>query len=242
MSIVWLSIFLVLALEVVVVLFLLLPLPSNFKRAVITTCSESFVTSSLKNIRGFFYILCFLLLVESVRQLQKHPHEDKTAFSVVEKFRAQRNVYITFFTLFFVFVIERTAILVVGHARAERLLEVISKQADQNEKESKRVTDENKSLKEKIAQQENKATESAKLTKKSTDAVKEAEKNQSSFVQLIEEMTRAAERNKQLETESKTKSAKISSLEAEVVALKDKLADFDLLLGSTPKTKGKKEN
>eukprot|EP00300_Choanocystis_sp_HF-7_P000695 c10571_g1_i2.p1 GENE.c10571_g1_i2~~c10571_g1_i2.p1 ORF type:complete len:225 (+),score=68.91 c10571_g1_i2:254-928(+) len=215
MSIVWTGIFVVLCVEAVIVLFLLLPFP-KIVQSTVNFVSKSAIVSQLKPIRVFFYMLCTLMFAESMRQQattidhRVDPSTEAYRLGLIERFRAQRNVYISFFSLFFVFVIDRIGLLVLALGKAEREAETITKQAKQNVIGIKNYLNQEK------------AKEASK------PAAAEDDKKDSKFVDLVQENRKLKASLEELEADLRASRLEAQRLSDRVETLNKVVEDYHI--------------
>ncbi|KAI7862332.1 B-cell receptor-associated protein 31-like-domain-containing protein [Spinellus fusiger] len=131
--------FVILVVEMVVFGLLVLPLPSRWRRAILKFASTSpLVNKGLTTLKIVFGFI-FLLFIDTVNRLQRigteeadqptHHHHGHEAELKAKTFYAQRNMYLTGFTLFLSVILERTSTLVVQVLQREEELERVKQDA-----------------------------------------------------------------------------------------------------------------
>eukprot|EP00299_Pterocystis_sp_00344_P002452 c12768_g1_i1.p1 GENE.c12768_g1_i1~~c12768_g1_i1.p1 ORF type:complete len:241 (+),score=73.11 c12768_g1_i1:1-723(+) len=222
MSVIWHGVFGVLAFEVFVLVVLLLPIPSQYKRSLVEWVSTSAIVNNSRTVRILFLGFCLALFGESIWTVRKvdtvnhhHLHHlDPT------QFRAHRNLYLTFFVMFLGFVIDRVAALIIAQARAEKSLEVIRKQAEQNNKAYQKVVEEKEQL-------ERDKPEAQQAKKEASQIIRQAENQQESFVKLVEDLTEMREKNKSLKAEIARQKRELDQVRTDRDTLKSVVDDYD---------------
>uniref|UniRef100_A0A6B2E8A1 Endoplasmic reticulum transmembrane protein n=1 Tax=Phlebotomus kandelakii TaxID=1109342 RepID=A0A6B2E8A1_9DIPT len=175
MSLVWTLIATFLYAEIAVVLLLVLPVasPTRWQRFF----RSRFLAMIGRQAQMYFYLLLAVLvvfLIEAVREMRKYSHTDPAQEAhlnvgmqhSMRLFRAQRNFYISGFSIFLVLVIRRLVLLISGQASLLAQSEASIRQAEsattaarslmsqQKTKDSSEDDSEVKGLKEKIAELE----------------------------------------------------------------------------------------
>ncbi|KAF9918848.1 hypothetical protein BX616_005023 [Lobosporangium transversale] len=92
-----------------------------------------------------------VIKVEEIKE-NTYPHHGHGAETNVaaRRFYAQRNMYLTGFTLFLSLILNRTFFLILDLLKSEEKMEVIKKQASQQSKEYERVLESETKLKKEI--------------------------------------------------------------------------------------------
>lgn len=183
MSLVWTLIASFLYIEIFVTLLLVLPIASP------TRWQRFFKSRFLATIRSqsqvYFYLLLGLLvlfLLEAIREMKKYSSEDPSPEAQIQVglqhnmrlFRAQRNFYISGFSIFLTLVIRRLVTLLSAQATltaqteaslrqaqsattaARSLLTQQKQQTEEGESNASRASDDSKLLKEKVKELEEK--------------------------------------------------------------------------------------
>ncbi|EAL48457.1 B-cell receptor-associated protein 31 family protein [Entamoeba histolytica HM-1:IMSS-B] len=150
-TLLWSGVYFFLVIEIIVLVILLFPLPSFIAKKV-----PFFLRHVLKNKTLFIVVLSILTLCfcESIRSQIKCSHEldelgvDNPLLNKVtissNKFRSERNMYLSGFSLFFIFVIWRVGVLyeqIDQKAEKERSSKVESKETTPVEETERPKTD-----------------------------------------------------------------------------------------------------
>ncbi|KAI8383058.1 B-cell receptor-associated protein 31-like-domain-containing protein [Blakeslea trispora] len=163
MTIYYTTTFLILMVEMVAFCLLVIPLPSRWRRAVLKFASTSPVVaraiSTLKIVFGFI----FVLFVDAVSRLQRidqdvaaegqpyHDYSYETSLKA-RKFYAQRNLYLTGFTLFLSLILERTSTLLIQMLKHDEELEYAKKENLSSQADQKRLLEMERTYEDKIKQ------------------------------------------------------------------------------------------
>ncbi|KAG1458027.1 hypothetical protein G6F56_006486 [Rhizopus delemar] len=137
---------------------IVLPLPSRWRRAMFKFASTSPLVGQALNTLRIIFGFIFVLFIDAVNRLQRlneneeenHHHDHGYEASLkASKFYAQRNLYLTGFTLFLSLILERTSSLVISMLKREEELEDAKKEhvsstQDQERLEAMETTFKNK--------------------------------------------------------------------------------------------------
>ncbi|KAI8074283.1 B-cell receptor-associated protein 31-like-domain-containing protein [Gilbertella persicaria] len=161
MTIYYTATFFILVVEMVAFCLLVIPLPSRWRRAILKFASTSPVVaraiSTLKIVFGFI----FVLFIDAVNRLQRidqdqpeeshqyHDYSYETSLKA-RKFYAQRNLYLTGFTLFLSLILERTSTLLIQMLKHDEALEDAKKEHLSSQEDQKRLLEMEKSYETKI--------------------------------------------------------------------------------------------
>ncbi|KAG9291786.1 hypothetical protein G9A89_012071 [Geosiphon pyriformis] len=190
--------------EIVIFLFLILPFPSSWRRAMFRWVSDSPLLVKLQFWFKILFIFVFILFADSLNRIWKveqesslasdnHIHDVRTETNLhAKKFYNQRNMYLTGFTLFLSLILNRTYSLILDLLAAEEKLEEIKKQTSNQSKEHRRAIDNEGKLQKEI-ETLNKSLEDEKKKARDFDVLKKQASQQS------EEYMRLAERYNELE-------------------------------------------
>lgn len=122
--------------------------------------AESPFMDRVQYVMKIVFIFVFVLFMDSLNRVIKVdeitenvPHHDhgSSLNIAARRFHAQRNMYLTGFTLFLSLILNRTFFMILDLLSSEEKMEVIKKQASQQRKEYDRVLDEVKVLSEIVA-------------------------------------------------------------------------------------------
>ncbi|OBZ85332.1 Uncharacterized protein C9E9.04 [Choanephora cucurbitarum] len=160
MTIYYTAVFLILMVEMVAFCLLVIPLPSRWRRAILKFASTSPVVaraiSTLKIVFGFI----FVLFIDAVSRLQRidqdgasdgHHHDYSYETNLkARKFYAQRNLYLTGFTLFLSLILERTSTLLIQMLKHDEELEYAKKENLSSQEDQKRLVEMERTYESKI--------------------------------------------------------------------------------------------
>ncbi|KAI8370322.1 B-cell receptor-associated protein 31-like-domain-containing protein [Radiomyces spectabilis] len=190
--------FFILLLEMFSFCLLVLPLPFRWRSALMRFVTTSPVMAKafygLKIVFGFIFVL-FADTINRLQRIEAEKEEDPANFHdygyeasfKAKKFYAQRNLYLTGFTLFLSLILERTCTLVTQMLKREEELDAIKKEAALTSEDQNRIIQSEKSYKDQLA----KLTEEAKeLRQKERDFAslkKRAAQQSEEYERLIKE-------------------------------------------------------
>uniref|UniRef100_A0A1D1YYX2 Endoplasmic reticulum transmembrane protein n=1 Tax=Anthurium amnicola TaxID=1678845 RepID=A0A1D1YYX2_9ARAE len=143
-------VFVLLILEMVAFLVLILPLPFGIRRKIFRWVSNSALMDKLRYGITPIFIFIAILFADAVIRMVKveqeaqntdsHTHDMRVDINA-RKFYAQRNMYLTGFTLFLSLILNRTHALILDLLASEEKLEITKKQASDQSKEHLRLSD-----------------------------------------------------------------------------------------------------
>ncbi|KAI9317435.1 B-cell receptor-associated protein 31-like-domain-containing protein [Dichotomocladium elegans] len=145
----------ILVIEMIIFCILVLPLPSRWRKAMLTFAANSPVATKALHVLKVSFGFIFLLFLDTINRLRRieegegddnqHHHDYSYEANLkARKFYAQRNLYLTGFTLFLSLILERTSALIIQvihreeelqnvknetHAATKSHQEIISKEA-----------------------------------------------------------------------------------------------------------------
>ncbi|KAI8339203.1 B-cell receptor-associated protein 31-like-domain-containing protein [Chlamydoabsidia padenii] len=142
----------ILVIEMVMFGILVLPLPSHWRRAMLKFVSTSPLVAQalyvLKIVFGFIFVLFIdtvnrLQRIDSVQEDEQRSGHDYSyeANMKANKFYAQRNLYLTGFTLFLSLILDRTSTLVIQMLKREEELENAKQETASVGKDQQRLVD-----------------------------------------------------------------------------------------------------
>ncbi|KAF8927795.1 B-cell receptor-associated protein 31-like-domain-containing protein [Dissophora ornata] len=214
MSLPYTMVFALLMTEMITFIFLILPLPFKWRRGMLNFLSKSPFMANIQYVMKIVFIFVFILFVDSLNRVIKveeirseddhHHHHPHTETSMAaRRFYAQRNMYLTGFTLFLSLILNRTFITILDLIKSEEKMEIVKKQAAQQSKEYERVLDsEQKLLKELKDLQE--VAASHQSTKTDLENLKkQATQQQQEYLRLADENTAMEKQLKGIKSESK---------------------------------------
>ncbi|KAH8549125.1 B-cell receptor-associated protein 31-like-domain-containing protein [Umbelopsis sp. PMI_123] len=165
--------------EIVIFGVLILPLPKHWRRQLVKFVSKSPLVAKAVHVLKIIFVFVLVLFIDAVNRLQRpgglddqsaanshlmHDMRTEAAFAA-RKFYAQRNLYLTGFTLFLSLILNRTHQLLVELSAAEEELRVVKGQAGNG--------DESKFLREQIAELKKKQLDYDTLKKQAAQQNKE---------------------------------------------------------------------
>ncbi|KAI7873045.1 B-cell receptor-associated 31-like protein [Spinellus fusiger] len=140
----------ILVIEMIIFGILVVPLPSRWRRALMKFASTSpLVANALYGLKIVFAFI-FVLFIDTVNRLQRIESENHTdhghdysyeANLKAKRFYAQRNLYLTGFTLFLSLILERTSKLVMDMLLREEELDKVKKESAVILKDQQRIID-----------------------------------------------------------------------------------------------------
>ncbi|KAI7892296.1 B-cell receptor-associated protein 31-like-domain-containing protein [Mucor mucedo] len=182
MTIYYTAVFVILVVEMVAFGILVVPLPSRWRRTIHRFVSRSPLVLQAITVLKFVFGFIFLLFIDAVNRLQRLDQgdtEEKRQFhdagyeasQKANKFYAQRNLYLTGFTLFLSLILERTSTLVVAMLKHEEELEYAREEHKTSSKDQERLLTMEKNYKDQIEALE-KEKETLRLRKGDMDNLK----------------------------------------------------------------------
>ncbi|KAG2217364.1 hypothetical protein INT45_012234 [Circinella minor] len=141
---------------------LVLPLPSHWRRAMLKFASTSPVVGKALHVLKIIFAFIFVLFIDTINRLQRidsvevdgeqRQHYDYSfeANNKAKKFYAQRNLYLTGFTLFLSLILERTSTLVFQVLKREEELESLKKETNSTTEGHQQFIDKEESYKKEI--------------------------------------------------------------------------------------------
>ncbi|CAM0136822.1 unnamed protein product [Umbelopsis sp. WA50703] len=165
--------------EIAIFGVLILPLPRHWRRQLVKFVSNSPMVGRAIHILKIVFVFVFVLFIDAVNRLQRpggiddqsasssymmHDIRSESTFAA-RKFYAQRNLYLTGFTLFLSLILNRTHQLLVELSAAEEALSQATGQPLDNE--------ESKSLRTQIAELKKKHLDFDTLKKQANQQSKE---------------------------------------------------------------------
>ncbi|ORZ23984.1 B-cell receptor-associated protein 31-like-domain-containing protein [Absidia repens] len=142
----------ILVIEMLMFGILVLPLPSHWRRAMLKFVSTSPLVAQALYVLKIVFGFIFVLFIDTVNRLQRidvsEEGEQRTAHDYsyeanlkANKFYAQRNLYLTGFTLFLSLILERTSTLVIQMLKREEELENAKQEHVSAGKDQQRLID-----------------------------------------------------------------------------------------------------
>ncbi|KAF9355845.1 hypothetical protein BGX34_010230 [Mortierella sp. NVP85] len=180
--------------EMITFIFLILPLPFKWRKGLLNFLATSRFMSNIQYAMKIIFIFVFILFIDSLNRVikvqervnegdQYHHHHDTHA----KRFYAQRNMYLTGFTLFLSLILNRTFFLIVDLIKSEEKMEVVKKQAEQQSKEYKRILDSETKLKKELEELREVAASHASTKQDLENLKKQASQQQKEYLRLADE-------------------------------------------------------
>ncbi|KAG0269945.1 hypothetical protein DFQ27_001494 [Actinomortierella ambigua] len=199
MSLPYTMVFTLLMTEMVVFIFLILPLPFKWRRGLLKFLSESRLMGHVQYVMKIVFIFVFILFLDALNRVVKveeissehghHHHADartETSFAA-RKFYAQRNMYLTGFTLFLSLILNRTFFMILDLLKSEEKMEVIKKQAAQQSKEYERVLASETALKKEVKTLEEVVSQHSSAKADLENLKKQAKQQHDEYMRLADE-------------------------------------------------------
>ncbi|KAF9349482.1 hypothetical protein BGX26_012235 [Mortierella sp. AD094] len=158
------------------------------------------------------FIFVFILFLDSLNRVIKvdeislesdrHiPHIETNV--AAKRFYAQRNMYLTGFTLFLSLILNRTFVMIVDLLKSEEKMEIVKKQAAQQSKEYERVVESEKKLKKELKDLQEIASSHESTRQDLENLKKQASQQQQEYLRLADENTVLDKKLKGLKSESR---------------------------------------
>ncbi|CEG67336.1 hypothetical protein RMATCC62417_03780 [Rhizopus microsporus] len=193
MTIYYTTTFFILVIEMIVFCILVLPLPSRWRRALFKFASTSPLVGKALNTLRIIFGFIFVLFIDAVNRLQRieegeDSHKHDYGYEVglkARKFYAQRNLYLTGFTLFLSLILERTSSLIVQMLKREEELEFAKEEHVSTTQDQERLENMEATYKNKIAALKLEVDELRKQEKDMENLKKQVEQQSEEYSQLI---------------------------------------------------------
>ncbi|KAG0240729.1 hypothetical protein BGX31_001709 [Mortierella sp. GBA43] len=187
-----------------------LPLPFKWRKGLLNFLATSRFIGNIQYAMKIIFIFVFILFIDSLNRVIKvedklneggdhHHHHDTHA----KRFYAQRNMYLTGFTLFLSLILNRTFFLIVDLVKSEEKMEVIKKQAEQQSKEYKRILDSETALRKELEELRENASNHASTKQDLENLKKQAAQQQKEYLRLADENIEMEKLLKGTKSESK---------------------------------------
>ncbi|KAK3832468.1 MAG: B-cell receptor-associated protein 31-like-domain-containing protein [Linnemannia elongata] len=214
MSLPYTMIFSLLMTEMLVFIALILPLPNSWRRGTLKFLAQSPLMGQVQHVMKIVFIFVFVLFVDSVNRVVKveevsehsHHHHDQMSQSNVaaRRFYAQRNMYLTGFTLFLSLILNRTFFMILDLLQSEENMEIIRNEALVQSKEYERVLESETKLKKDVKELNDIVSTHASAKRDLDNLKKQAKQQQEEYVRLADANT---------EMEKKLQGVELKSLE-----------------------------
>ncbi|KAF9362538.1 hypothetical protein BGX34_005955 [Mortierella sp. NVP85] len=123
---------------------------------------------------------------EITENVPHHDHASATNIAA-RRFHAQRNMYLTGFTLFLSLILNRTFFMILDLLASEEKMDVIKKQASQQSKEYERVLESETALKKEIKQLNEVIASNADAKRDLENLKKQAKQQQDEYLRMADE-------------------------------------------------------
>ncbi|KAG0364686.1 putative endoplasmic reticulum protein [Gamsiella multidivaricata] len=214
MSLPYMMVFTLLMTEMITFIFLILPLPFNWRRGIINFLSKSPFMAHIQYVMKIVFIFVFILFVDSLNRVIKvedvvndndhHHHNPHAETSMAaRRFYAQRNMYLTGFTLFLSLILNRTFFMILDLMKSEEKMEIVKKQAAQQSKEYERVLESETKLKKELKDMQENAASHESLKQDLENLKKQANQQQLEYLRMADENTALEKKLKGTKSESR---------------------------------------
>ncbi|KAI8645487.1 B-cell receptor-associated protein 31-like-domain-containing protein [Parasitella parasitica] len=203
MTIYYTTVFFILVLEMISFGVLVFPLPSRWRRAMFRFVSSSPSVAKAVGILKIVFGFIFVLFIDAVNRLQRieqdeqpeeagRPYHDYgyEASQKARKFYAQRNLYLTGFTLFLSLILERTSTLVIAMLKHEEELEYAKGEHASSKLDEKKLLDMEKSYEEEIKALQKEVEQLQKKKSEYENLKRQAEQGAAEYHKLADEHTK----------------------------------------------------
>ncbi|KAF9584091.1 hypothetical protein BGW38_007601 [Lunasporangiospora selenospora] len=198
--------------EMITFIFLILPLPFKWRRGLLKFLAESPIMGHVQYAMKIVFIFVFILFIDSLNRVIKveevnndsHHHNPHTETTVAaRRFYAQRNMYLTGFTLFLSLILNRTFFMILDLLKSEEKMEIVKKQAAQQSKEYERVLESETKLKKELDELRTVVDSNASAKQDLENLKKQANQQQKEYLRLADENIEMERRLKGSKQESK---------------------------------------
>ncbi|KAG2204195.1 hypothetical protein INT46_006079 [Mucor plumbeus] len=203
MTIYYTTVFFILVLEMISFGILVFPFPSYWRRAMLKFVSSSpLIAKAIRTLKIVFGFI-FVLFIDAVNRLQRidqdqkpedasHPYHDYNyeASQKASKFYAQRNLYLTGFTLFLSLILERTSTLVIAMLKHEEELEYAKTEHASSKQDEKTLLNMEKSYEDEIKTLQNEVVQLQKKKGEYENLKQKIEQEAKEYHKLADERTK----------------------------------------------------
>ncbi|KAF9139598.1 hypothetical protein BGX30_007792 [Mortierella sp. GBA39] len=179
---------------------LILPLPPNWRRGTLKFLSQSPLMGQVQHVMKIIFVFVFVLFVDSVNRVVKveevsehshHHHHDHLSESNVaaRRFYAQRNMYLTGFTLFLSLILNRSFFMILDLLQSEEKTETIRNEASVQSKEYERALESETKLKKEVKELNDIVSTHASAKRDLDNLKKQAKQQQEEYVRLADANT-----------------------------------------------------
>ncbi|KAF9125875.1 hypothetical protein BGW39_007094 [Mortierella sp. 14UC] len=214
MSLPYTMVFTLLMTEMIVFFALILPLPVAWRRGTLKFLSQSPLMGQVQHIMKIVFVFVFVLFMDSVNRVVKvveisehshHHHHDHVSDSNVaaRRFYAQRNMYLTGFTLFLSLILNRTFFMILDLLQSEEKMETIRNEASLQSKEYERALESETKLKKEVKELNDIVSTHASAKRDLDNLKKQAKQQQEEYLRLADANTEMEKKIKGVGSESK---------------------------------------
>eukprot|EP01112_Ceratiomyxa_fruticulosa_P010321 TRINITY_DN2724_c0_g1_i1.p1 TRINITY_DN2724_c0_g1~~TRINITY_DN2724_c0_g1_i1.p1 ORF type:complete len:214 (+),score=48.41 TRINITY_DN2724_c0_g1_i1:140-781(+) len=191
----WTIVFGFLIVEIVYCTLLVLPFPLSFRKMLVGLLNKIWNNQTLRIVFTIMFVIISLLFADSLRsavQAQDRLINAEAHITTLEStykilFRHQRNSYISGFSAFLLLMLFRFKEMFSEIHSIETKSNVVVKQAENQQKEYLRLTQENEELKQREDNLKKELAERKKLEKELEAVKKQAANQQAEYMRMIEE-------------------------------------------------------
>ncbi|KAF9098669.1 hypothetical protein BGX29_007497 [Mortierella sp. GBA35] len=197
----------------IVFILLILPLPQSWRRGTLKFLSQSPLMGQVQHVMKIVFVFVFVLFVDSLNRVAKvveisessHHHHDHGSESNVaaRRFYAQRNMYLTGFTLFLSLILNRSFFMILDLLQSEEKIETIRNEASQQSKDYERVLESETKLKKEVKELSEIVAGHASAKRDLENLKKQAKQQQDEYIRLADANTEMERKLKGVESESK---------------------------------------
>ncbi|GJJ69104.1 B-cell receptor-associated protein 31 [Entomortierella parvispora] len=189
-------VFTLLMTEMITFIFLILPLPFKWRRGMLNFMATSKIMGHVQYSMKIVFIFVFILFLDSLKRVMRveekyenvhNPTAHTTSTLAASRFYAQRNMYLTGFTLFLSLILNRTFVLILDLLKSEERMEVIKKQAAQQSKEYERVSESEKKLQKELKDLNDIVSSHSSVAKDLENLKKQAAQQQKEYLRMADE-------------------------------------------------------
>ncbi|CAO3572223.1 unnamed protein product [Mortierella alpina] len=215
MSLPYTMVFTLLMTEMITFIFLILPLPFKWRRGMLNFLSKSPFMANIQHVMKIVFIFVFILFIDSLNRVIKvdeitndsphhhNPHAETTV--AARRFYAQRNMYLTGFTLFLSLILNRTFFMILDLLKSEEKMEIVKKQAAQQSKEYSRVLESETQLKKELKDLQEIVNSHASTRQDLENLKKQASQQQQEYLRMADENTAMEKKLKGINTSERKK-------------------------------------
>ncbi|KAF9925848.1 hypothetical protein FBU30_004436 [Linnemannia zychae] len=212
MSLPYTMVFTLLMAEMITFILLIIPLPFKWRRGMLNFISKSPFMSKIQFTMKIVFVFVFILFIDSLKRVSKveeatnsdghyHPHAESTI--AAKRFYAQRNMYLTGFTLFLSLILNRTFFMILDLIKSEEKMEIVKKQAAQQSKEYQRVLESETNLKKELKDLSEIVANHESTRRDLENLKKQASQQQEEYLRMADENIALEKKLKGIKSEDK---------------------------------------